>query len=183
MEDYGWIIEYFPQGRSDDPAREPVVQIIGHQFYTLLEASVFRESNVSVGQKVYIGKDQRKEINKIKGRISYNELSPSAKEILSTVIKSIVTEREAEYVNFMNKAGSISMRIHQLELLPGVGKKNLESILGEREKKPFDNFADIKVRVHAIPDPTFPFVHRIISELEGKEKHYLFLRPPLPPRY
>lgn len=179
MEDYAWIVEYFPQGKPSDPKKEPLVQLVGHQFFTLLEASVLRDITVSVGHKVFIGKDQRKEIEKIKGRISYSELTPSAKENLSGVVKSIVTEREAEYINFLNKAGSISMRVHQLELLPGIGKKNLETILNERDKKPFESFADLKARVHAIPDPTFPFVHRIISELEGKEKHYLFLRPPM----
>ncbi len=180
MEDYAWILEYFPQGKPSDPKREPLVQLVGHQYFTLLESSVKRESNVIVGQKVYIGKDARNEIDRIKGRITFSDLTPSAKEILSKVIHSIVSEREPEYVMFMNKAGSISMRVHQLELLPGVGRKNLESILAEREKKPFENFADIKARVHSLSDPAAPFVNRIMSEMDGKEKHYLFLRPPSP---
>lgn len=177
MEEYAWVIEYLPQGRSADLRTEPLVQLLGNNFFTLLEATVKPEATVSIGQKVYIGKDERKEIARIKGKLSFSQLTPSAKENLSTALRLIIQEREGDFVAFINKAAPISMRVHQLELLPGVGKKHLESLLGEREKKPFESFADLKTRIPSIADPTMLFVHRILSELEGKEKHYIFLSP------
>ncbi len=177
MEEYAWVIEYLPQGRSADLKTEAIVQLIGHNFFTLLEATAKPESVISIGQKVYIGKEQRNEIARIKGKLNFSQLTPSAKENISTVIKSIVHERENDFIAFINKAAPISMRVHQLEFLPGVGKKHLESLIIEREKKPFENFADLKIRIHSITDPTLLFVHRIMNELEGKEKHYLFLTP------
>ena len=39
----------------------------------------------------------------------------------------------------------------------------------------FENFADIKKRVKLMPDPKQAIVRRIVSELEGKEKHPLFV--------
>ncbi|VVC02254.1 Uncharacterised protein [uncultured archaeon] len=177
MEEYAWVIDYLPQGRAAESRREPVVQMLGHQFFTLLEATVKAEAQISIGQKVYIGKDQRNEIERIKGKLSFTQLTQNAKDNLVTVLKSIVLEREADFISFMNKAAPISMRVHQLELLPGVGKKHLVALLTEREKKPFENFADLKARIHSIPDPAILFVHRILNELEGKEKHYLFLQP------
>jgi putative nucleotide binding protein len=177
MEEHAWIIDYLPQGRASESRREAIVQMLGHQFFTLLEATVKPEAQVSIGQKVYIGKEQRNEIERIKGKLAFSQLTQNAKDNLVTVLKSIVVEREADFVAFMNKAAPISMRVHQLELLPGVGKKHLEALLTEREKKPFDNFADLRARIHSIPDPAILFVHRILNELEGKEKHYLFLQP------
>lgn len=177
MEDYAWVIEYLPSGHPRQLRREPVVQLIGRNFFTLLEATIKPQANIVLGQKVYVGKEGREEIERIKGRIAFSDLTNAAREMLTPVIKKIIQEREADFVNFLNKAGPISIRVHTLDLLPGVGKKNMESILKEREKQPFTNFEDIKKRISTLTDPVSIFVHRIISELEGKEKYYLFAKP------
>lgn len=177
MEEYAWIIEYLPSGRSADARREPLVQMVGHNFFTLLEATLKPSAQVSIGQKAYIGKEERNEVERIKGKLNYSDLTQSAKDNLAMVLKHIILEREQDFITFINKAAPISMRVHQLELLPGVGKKHLESLLGEREKTPFQSFADLKGRIPSIPDPAALFVHRIISELGGKEKHCIFLQP------
>lgn len=181
MEDYAWVVEYLPSGRSTDMRKEPLAQLVGHQFFTLLEASVKKDSNVLVGTKIFVGKGERSEIDRIKRRMPYDELTNGAREILPNVIKRIVEEREPLFINFLNKAGPISMRVHQLDLLPGIGKRNMEEILKEREKAPFASFADLKARVHTVSDPAGVFVHRIISELEGKERYFLFTKPPQRP--
>ncbi len=177
MEEYARVIEYLPQGRSADIRREPLVQLVGCKFFTLLDATVKPEAVVAIGQKVYIGKEQRNEIERIKGKLGFTQLTQSGKENLQMALRAIIQEREPDFIAFINKAAPISMRVHQLELLPGVGKKHLEALLGEREKKPFESFADLKARIPSIPDPALLFVHRIMSELEGREKHYLFLTP------
>ncbi len=176
MEDYAWVIDYLPFGKATDAMREPIVQLIGHQFFTLLEAKVKRDATVTIGQKVYVGKGERDVIGRIKGRISYEELTDTAKENLPEVLKHLVKEREMFFVAFLNKAGPLSVRVHQLELLPGIGKKHLKDILEEREKKPFESFEDIKQRMKSFPDPTSIFVQRIIDELKGKEKHMFFVK-------
>ncbi|MBD3397704.1 DUF655 domain-containing protein [Candidatus Micrarchaeota archaeon] len=178
MEDYAWVVEYLPSGRAEDMRKEPLAQLVGHQFFTLLEASVKPNASVLVGTKIFVGKGEREEVDRIKRRITYNDLTNGAKEILPNVIKRIVDEREELFVNFLNKAGPISMRVHQLDLLPGIGKRNMEELIKEREKEPFKSFADIKERVSTVSDPAGVFVHRIISELEGKERYFLFTKPP-----
>jgi putative nucleotide binding protein len=183
MEDYAWVVEYLPSGRSEDMRKEPLAQLVGHQFFTLLEASVKKESSVLVGTKVFVGKGERSEIDRIKRRMEYNDLTNGAREILPNVVRRIVEEREPLFVNFLNKAGPISMRVHQLDLLPGIGKRNMEEILKEREKAPFESFEDMRKRVHTVSDPAGVFVHRIISELEGKERYYLFTKPPQQHRF
>ena len=71
------------------------------------------------------------------------------------------------------------MKRHQIELLPGMGKKHMLQLIKEREKEPFKSFEDIKTRVHSVPDPIHSMVKRIMEELEGQDiKYYLFVRPP-----
>jgi putative nucleotide binding protein len=177
MEDYAWVVEYLSAGRATDMRKEPIVQLVGNQFFTLLEASVKRDASVVVGTKLFVGKGERTEVEKIKRRIMYSDLTNGAKELLPNVIKRIVEDREEVFINFLNKAGPISMRVHQFDLLPGIGKRNMEEILKEREKEPFKNFADVKARVSTVSDPIGIFVHRIIDELEGRERYYLFTKP------
>jgi len=178
MEDYAWVIEYLPLGHADAVKREPTVQLLGTRFFTLLEASVKQEASIAIGQRVCVGKEGRKEIEHIKGRIRYDNLTTGAKEFLPNIIKKAVVEREKDFVDFLNRSKPISIRVHTLDLLPGIGKKTMENILAEREKKPFDSFVDLKSRVPNLADPVVVFTHRIVSELEGKEKYYLFSKPP-----
>ena len=65
--------------------------------------------------------------------------------------------------------------MHMLNLLPGFGKKTLTDTLTEREKKPFESFADIKARVKTLQKPEKFILERIMLELENpEEKYHLF---------
>ena len=50
------------------------------------------------------------------------------------------------------------------------------TILEAREQKLFASFSDIKERVKLLPDPEKAVMKRILQELEGNEKHYLFVK-------
>jgi len=178
MEDYAWVIEYLPSGHAEALRREPAVQLLGTRFFTLLEASVSPTASIMLSQKVNVGKEGRTEVLHIKGRISYEDLTNGAREFLPGMLKKAVEERESEFVTFINNARPISIRVHTLDLLPGIGKKTMEAILHEREIKPFESFADLHKRVPTLTDPLGIFVHRILSELQGNEKYYLFTKPP-----
>ena len=178
VEEYARVLDYLPQGRGTDVKREPLCQLIGESQFTLLEASVRRDTALVPGQRVFVGRGPRKEIYRIKSRINYSDLTASAKQTLLSVLKDIIASDFSRYIDFLNKAGPISMRVHQLELIPGIGKKNMEIILSEREKEPFKDLEDLKKRVPGLSDPVSIFAHRIINELEGKERYYYFIRPP-----
>ncbi|MGV8176351.1 MAG: DUF655 domain-containing protein [Candidatus Bilamarchaeaceae archaeon] len=185
MEEYAWVIEYMPAGHSTDMRRESIVQLLGDQAYTLLEATIRHDAAVVVGQKVFVGKEGRSEVEKIRGRIVYADLTTGAKDIMPTILKSVVKAKEGDFVKFINTCKPISIRSHMLDLLPGIGKKSMEMILEEREKEPFKSFEDIKARIPSIPDPVMMFANRINDELKGNEKYYLFVRPytPAPPSF
>ena len=179
MEDYGIVLDYLPTGKPEDVKREPVAYIIGEKYFTLLEAVIKRDKKVNIGERIYVGKEieKREKVDRIKGRISFNELTTNAKNELKNIIKKIVEEREKEFVEFFNKCGPITIRQHQLELIPGIGKKHLMEILDEREKKPFESFEDLTKRISHMPNPSEIITERIIHELEGS-RYYIFTRPP-----
>ena len=49
-------------------------------------------------------------------------------------------------------------------------------ILEERRKKPFESFEDIEKRTR-INDPAKVIADRIVLELQGNQKYYLFVKP------
>ncbi len=185
MEDYVYILDYLPQGRPDAPPsrREPTLFGIGDQQFTVFELVPKTGISFTIGDKAYIGKDvaQRGLVQKIRGRITYEELTPAAHGELPYVIEDIVKGDESRFVKFFNEAPAISVRYHALELLPGVGKKSVQHILEERRKKPFESLADIEERAH-VPHPDKVVVKRVIEELsDPSQKYHIFARPPQKP--
>lgn len=178
MEEYSIVLEFLPYGKSTDTRREPLAQVVGETYFTLLEVVPKRETNLAAGERVYIGKGDREKIDHIRGRVTYDELTSAARNELKRVLAEIVMKREAEFINFINKCGPVTIRLHQLELLPGVGKKHLKDLLEQREKKPFENFAEINKRIPLMPDFSHIIVQRIEDEMFGKSKYYILTRPP-----
>ena len=172
------VLDYLPYGKSGEAQREPVAQLLGDLQFTLLEAIPKAGLTLSVGEKVYIGRGERDKIAHIRGRVTYQQMTNAAQQELERQIKAIVLLREPEFVQFLNRAGAISIRVHALEQLPSIGKKNLHHLLDERERKPFESFADAHGRLPQLGDVAHIFVERIIRELKGDEKYFLFVKLP-----
>ncbi len=176
-EEYMVVLDYLPYGRPDDPRGTPIVQGVGTKYFTLLEATPKRGVNIQLLEKVYIGKEKREKIQTIKGRIPYERLTSIAKDNLPKAVKLIVEEEKEKFLDFFNRAGPITIRLHSLELLPGIGKKQLIKILEEREKEPFKSFEDLKTRAKLLGDPLEMIVQRIVHELSEGDKYLLFTNP------
>ena len=178
-EENAYVLDYLPFGKLGTRGKYragAVVQLIGESYFTLLEANVKAGVILKPLDRVYVGRDSRKEIAYILGRIGYNELTANAKMELENVIEHIVRKREKWFVNFFNTAQPITPRMHMLELIPGIGKKYMWNILDEREKRLFESFEDPQRRIN-IPNPAKLITKRIIEELSGESKYRLFTRP------
>ncbi len=181
-EEYAYVLDYLPMGNPSDrhPMHRgrPVVQLVGEDFFMLLEATPRRNVSLEIGERVYVGPEEEKRIKiaKIDFEIEYDDLTALAKEMLPQVVEEIVRKKERVFVEFFNIADAITLRFHSLELLPGVGKKTVMKLLELRSQKPFESYGDIRERAKVDPVPLL--VQRIISELQGNEKYYLFVRPP-----
>jgi putative nucleotide binding protein len=182
-EENALVLDYMPTGKPSAAKTESLAQVIGKDYFTLLEVVPKSGVSFSVGESVYVGKDERPKVDLVKGRIAYKDLTSNSLSELEEVIGKIVESQKEKYLSFFNTSRAISLRRHQLELLPGMGKKHMLAILDEREKKPFATLEEVVLRVKGTPDPVKMIVKRVIEELEGSEdKHYLFVRPPAEPR-
>ncbi len=174
-EEYCIVLDFLPNGYSDRRHVEPVAQAIGTAFFTLLELVPRDDVALATEEKVYIGEGKRDKIRFIKGQMDYRDLTNAAQNELPVIIEKIVREGEARFVEFFNKATVVTPRMHQFQLLPGVGKKHMQDVLGERRKSPFASFADLMARVKLFPDPVKTIARRIMEETQNEEKYYLFV--------
>ncbi len=174
-EEYAIVLDYLPNGYPLEKKMIPIVQAIGEKELTLLELIPRRGENFEVGEKVYIGEGKRDKVYYISGRLQREKLTESAKAQLEEFINKVVKEREKEFVEFFNKSEAINKRVHQLEFLPGLGKKHMHDILKEREEKPFESFEDIRKRIPNLPDPEKAVERRIFKELVDRERYNLFI--------
>jgi putative nucleotide binding protein len=176
-DEYVRILDFLPKGKMEvaPHRRKPIAQAIGEKYFSLLEIIPRRDAMFEPGERVYIGEGIREKVDHIERRIKYDWLTPTGKSELVPVIEDIVRDNEKKFVEFYNKAGVITTRQHKLEILPRIGKRHRQDILEEREKKPFQSFEDMRKRVKNLPDPVKVITERIIEELKGNEKYYLFI--------
>lgn len=174
-DDYLIILDFLPRGKPEDRKMEPVAQGIGERYFNLLEVVIKDSISVKPKEKVYIGSEKREKVKYIRGRVKYISLTTLSKELLEEVISEIVEKDEKRFVEFFNKAGPLTTRLHSLELLPGIGKKHMWEIIQERKKKLFESFEELQKRIPMLPNPKRMIVRRIIDELQGKDRHKLFV--------
>lgn len=175
-EDNVIILEYLPNGYPLEGKHMPLAQAVGTVNLTLLELVPRKGISLEAGEEVYIGEGKRDKIYYILGRLQKEKLTEAAKKHLVEFVEGIVKEREEEYVTFFNKAEAINKRIHQLELLPGLGKKYMTEILKQRQEKEFESFDDIRNRVSNLPFPEKIIEKRIIQELSEEVRYNLFVK-------
>lgn len=173
------VLDFLPHGNPLDSRpqhkKTPLVQAIGKTHLILLELVPKREAVIQPLQEVYIGEGKRDAIHHIVGRIPLDKLTATARSTLELIVKDHVSKNEPRFVEFFNKSQPLTTRMHQLELLPGLGKKHMWEILERRDEKKFENFKDIKARVKLLPDPEKLVAKRIFKELAGEEKHRIFV--------
>jgi len=173
-EEHAIILDYLPHGYPLEGKMMPIAQAIGESNLVLLELVPRRSVGLEIGERVYIGEGKRDKIYYIFGKLLKEKITESSKEQLSTFIEKIVKEREKEFITFFNESEAINKRIHQIELLPGLGKKYMHEIIEQRATKEFESFDDMKKRIQNLPFPEKAIEKRIFQELTGDERHHLF---------
>ncbi|MEM2917251.1 MAG: DUF655 domain-containing protein [Candidatus Bathyarchaeia archaeon] len=179
-EEHAYVLDFLPHGRAGGKPTYragALVQLVGEEYFTLLEAIAKEGVALKPYDRVYVGKNAREELTYILGRIGYEELTAAAKMELPGVVERIILNREKWFVNFFNAAQAITPRMHALELIPGIGKKYMWQIINERERKPFESFDDLQKRAN-IPSPAKLIAKRVLEELAGESKYRLFTRAP-----
>jgi putative nucleotide binding protein len=178
-EEIAIVLDFLPNGYPFDTRpmhrKTAIVQAMGKEHFLLLELVPKKGIFLQPHEEVYMGEGKRDKIHHIIGKIPSEKLTPTAQSELNVIVDDIVNKDEKRFVEFFNKSQPINTRRHQIQLLPGIGKKHMLDILEKRAEKPFESFEDIKERVRLIPDPNKLIIKRILIEIRGEDKYKLFL--------
>jgi len=184
-EEYAYVIDILPPEvalyklppkiRRDFPHDVSYAHLVGEDHFALLEVTLKKGATVDIGERVYVGPGTRDKVDKIVRRIKYDDLQPQGRENLRVVVRKIVQQKEEFFIKWFNTAGPITLKLHSLELLRGVGKKKVQEILDERKKKPFSSYEDVKQRVGI--DLVELLTDRILREIAGEDPYYIFAAP------
>lgn len=178
-EEHAIILDFLPNGYPFDKRpshkKTPVAQGLGKNKLSLLELAPKPGVHLQPYEEVYIGEGLRDKVQHVLGRLDPDRLTHTARTELDFAVKDMIDKNEARFIGFYNNARPLTIRMHQLELLPGVGKKHMKEILDAREERPFSSFDDMRSRVKLLPDPKGLIVRRIVNEILGQEKHRLFV--------
>jgi putative nucleotide binding protein len=173
------VLDFLPNGYATDKRpmhmKTAIAQALGKEHFVLLELVPKKGIFLQPNQEVYMGEGKREEIHHIVGRIPFEKLTQTARISLEDFIEKIVTNNEKKFIEFFNTAEPINTRRHQIELIPGVGKKHMWEIIEERKTEPFKSFGDIKTRIKLMPDPKKAVIKRIMAEIREDDKYRLFV--------
>lgn len=176
MEEYAYILDYIPAGFSK---KDSVCYAVGDNEFKLFELVPRADAKIEMNDKVYIGKDAnlRKQIDHVKRRIGFDELTGTAQKELDYIVYDIVNANQTRFIRFYNEAEPISIKKHLLEELPGLGKKTANEIVEARKKDgKFADFEDLKARVPSVKDPAKLITGRIVLEIsDNGRRRYLFI--------
>lgn len=177
-EEHAYVLDYLPYGRSSEKSRHlavPTVQIMGGQYFTLLEAELKVGATVVVHERIYIGRERREKVDRIISRINYEQLTANAKAEIVPLVEELVKAQEKRFVDFFNSSQPVTPRMHSLELLPGIGKKSMWTVVNLREKALFASYKDIQDRTGLTDVPRI-LSKRVLEELSAESKYRLFTR-------
>lgn len=176
-EEFAHILDFSITGKASTVKKREgiIIQAIGEERLTLLELLGDPKKNFDIGERVYIGREGREKIISVLGRLNFNDLSQSSKNEIPNVIETIININQKRFVDYINHAQPLTPRIHALELIPGIGKTYMKSIITEREIRKFEDFNDLQART-GIKDLQKLITKRIVEEISGDTRMNIFVR-------
>ena len=171
------VLDYLPHGRTEDDRpqyqKQPLVYALDVADFRLYEV-VVDDPDFTIGDRVAL--DDAPGVERFH-EVDYGDLPGGAQSELDYAVEELVADEEDRFVDFYNDAQPITLRLHQLNLLPGIGKKLRNGVLDERKRGPFESFEDLSERVSGLHDPKGVLVDRIMEELrEDDLKYRIFVR-------
>ena len=170
------VLDHLPHGRADDDRprhrKSPLAYALGERDFRLFELTLVDDADISIGDRVVIGPTGKREAVDGFKQVTYDDLSNTAVGELEYAVEAIVEADEQRFVDFYNDAQPITLRLHQLNLLPGIGKKLRNNVLDQRKRGPFESFEEVEDRVSGLHRPKEVLVERIMEELRDDDLKY-----------
>jgi putative nucleotide binding protein len=166
------VLDYLPHGHPDDDRSQYQKPSLAHAVewdtFRIVECVLADDTEVSIGNSTDIDGADVDEIRDI----AFDDLTTGARSEVEYAIREIIETNEQRFVDHYNEAQPITLRLHQLNLLPGIGKKLRNNILEERKRRPFDSFEDLEDRVSGLHNPQEILVKRIHEEIREDDLKY-----------
>lgn len=175
------VLDYLPHGRADEGGpsydQEPVAHALGVESFRLYELLLGPEPDINIGDELVV-RPPESPIEEFR-EMTYENLGQGAQSELEYVIRELIENHESRFVDVFNEAQPITLRLHQLNLLPGIGDKLRDQILDQRKRQPFRDFDDLAERIDGLHDPEGVIKDRILTELRDDDvKYALFVGGP-----
>jgi putative nucleotide binding protein len=168
------VLDYLPHGRAEDDRpqyqKPALAYALGVEEFRLFEVTLQEDVSLTITDR--FDASPGNELVADRREIEYEDLSGAAQSELEHAIRDVVETDEQRFVDFYNDAQPITLRLHQLNLLPGIGKKLRNNILEERKRGPFESFEDLESRVSGLHNPKEVLVERILEELREEDLKY-----------
>ena len=176
-EEFAYVLDFSSMTKSKTVRGRDgiIITALGEDRLTLLEILGVEDSIFDIGEKIYIGKEGRTKVQSVLGKLEYDQITSSAQSELANVVKTIVTDNEQRFVDYINNAQPLTPRKHSLELIPGIGKTYLKLIIEQINKQKFLNYEDMEERA-GLKDPVNHLSKRIIEEISGETQFRLFVK-------
>ena len=166
------VLDVLPNGRPDDdrPAyqKSPVAYALGASSFRLYELTLDGDADVSVSDRIALDGPNVSRYREVE----FDDITRNAAAEIEYAVEAIVDADERRFVDFYNEAEPITLRLHQLNLLPGVGKKLRNNVLDERKRGPFERFEEVETRVSGLHRPREVIVERIVEEIRKEDLKY-----------
>ncbi len=174
--DHAVVLDYLAHGHPDDDRpqyqKSPVAHALGEANFELYELTLTDDERVGIGDRLVVSPESDREAVTRSRVIDYDDLTRGARQELEYAVEEIVERSERRFVDFYNDAQPITLRLHQLNLLPGIGKKLRNNVLDERKRGPFESFDGIEDRVAGLHSPKDVLVDRIVEEIRDDDLKY-----------
>jgi putative nucleotide binding protein len=171
------VLDYLARGLPDDDRsrfrQSPVAYAVGERDFTLYEFRLADGADLTIDDTVVVAPEAERNgaIEEVR-EVEYDAVSGGARSELEYVVEELVEDDQRRFVDFYNEAQPITLRLHQLDLLPGIGKKLRNGILDARKRRPFEDFEDVEERVSGLHDAEGVVVERILEEFRDEDLKY-----------
>ncbi|MFW5949591.1 MAG: DUF655 domain-containing protein [Halolamina sp.] len=174
------VLDYLPYGRPDDDRpqhqKPEIAYAVAEATFHLFELTLVDGGDVSIGDRIVVAPDADHDVVQRYREIGYDDLSRGAEQELEYVIEEIVDRHPQRFLDYFNEAQPLTLRLHQLNVLPGIGDKLRDDILDSRKREgPFESFEDLESRVSGLHDAKGTVVDRIVEELTADVKYRAFV--------
>jgi hypothetical protein len=106
-EEYAYVLDFMPKAMSKIVKNREglIVQVVGEEYFTLLELVAFDYASFKIGERIYVGKEKRDKISAVLGKLSADDLTERAKESLrnKNISAQIINARKEHFQNLINE--------------------------------------------------------------------------------